>query len=125
MIEPEGSVELALQPKVGGSQPHVVAQVLVRSAASSLILNDAFVGLAQPLTEAFNQLASGWRRANDLIEELGRAEEFRLDIAGGANSRTARLVFDDTHLSDKLSGADRAEQNQVAIEFSDHLDSTS
>ena len=47
-------------------------------AASPFIVDDAIVGLAQPLTEALNQLASGPRRACDLIEELGRREEFYL-----------------------------------------------
>jgi hypothetical protein len=50
----------------------------VGRAASPFIVDDAIVGLAQPLTEALNQLASGPRRACDLIEELGRREEFYL-----------------------------------------------
>src|SRR6516165_10392452 len=52
------------------------------SAASPFIVDDAIVGLAQPLTEALNQFASGPRRACDLIEELGRREDFYLDLAG-------------------------------------------
>ncbi|MFZ2136371.1 MAG: hypothetical protein WAV78_05465, partial [Xanthobacteraceae bacterium] len=55
--------------------------------------DDAIVGLAQPLTEALNQLASGLRRACDLIEALARCEEFYLDLAGGPNGRTAGVGF--------------------------------
>jgi len=50
----------------------------VGRAASPFIVDDAIVGLAQPLTEALNQLASGPRRACDLIEELGWRDEFYL-----------------------------------------------
>jgi hypothetical protein len=96
----------------------------MRSAASPFIISDAIVGLAQPLTEALNQLASGSRRTNDLIEELSRVEEFRLDLAGGLNSRTARSVFHDPHFPDKLPLSDPAEQDDVAIEFSNHVDIT-
>jgi len=58
------------------------------SAASPFIVDDAIVGLAQPLTEALNQLASGPRRACDLIEELGRREDFDLDL-----DRTSPALF--------------------------------
>jgi hypothetical protein len=92
-------------------------------AGSPFIIGNAIVGLAQPLTEALNQLASGPRRANDLIEEFGRVEEFRFDLAGSANGRTARPVFHDAHFPNKLASADPAEQDRFAIEFSNHLDS--
>src|ERR1700738_189267 len=72
------------------------------SAASPFIIDDAIIGFAQPLTETLNQLASGLRRACDLVEELGRCEEFYLDLAGGPNGRTAGPVFHDAHLSYKL-----------------------
>src|SRR5262252_8187683 len=68
------------------------------SAASPFIVDDAIVGLAQPLTEALNQLTSGPRRACDLIEELGRREDFYLDLAGGSSRRTAGAVFHNAHL---------------------------
>jgi hypothetical protein len=84
-------------------------------AASPFIIDDAIVGLAQPLTEALNQLASGLRRACDLIEELARCEEFYLDLAGGPNGRTAGSVFYNAHLSYKLTRANRAEKDGVAI----------
>jgi hypothetical protein len=44
----------------------------VGATASPFIFNDAIISLAQSLTEALDQLASGLRRACDLIEELGR-----------------------------------------------------
>jgi hypothetical protein len=94
------------------------------SAASPFIIDDAIVGLAQPLTEALNQLASGLRRACDLVEELGRCEEFYLDLAGGPNGRTAGPVFHDAHLSYKLPRPNRAEKDGLAIEFSDNIDGT-
>ena len=94
------------------------------ASASPFIVDDAIVGLAQPLTEALNQLASGPRRADDLIEELGRVEEFGLDLAGGSNGRTARPVFHDSHFPDELPSGDRAEKDEVAIEFSNNVDST-
>ena len=61
--------------------------VLTGSAASSFIVDDAIVGLAQPLTEALNQFAGGTRRARDLIEQLGRREDFYFDLAGGSSRR--------------------------------------
>src|SRR6476659_1596494 len=94
------------------------------SAASPFIIDDAIVGLAQPLTETLNQLASGLRRACDLVEELGRCEEFYLDLAGGPNGRTAGPVFHDAHLSYKLPRPNRAEKDGLAIEFSDNIDGT-
>src|SRR5947208_1652707 len=94
------------------------------SAASPFIVDDAIVGLAQPLTEALNQLASGPRRASDLIEELGRREDFHLDLASGSSGRTARAVFHDAHLPDKLPRANRAEKDGVAIEFPEYVDDT-
>ena len=92
------------------------------SAASPFIIDDAIVGLTQPLTEALNQLASGLRRACDLIEELARCEEFYLDLAGGPNGRTAGSVFHNAHLSDKLPRANRAEEDRVTLEFPEYLD---
>jgi hypothetical protein len=94
------------------------------SATSPLIVDDPIVGLAQPLAEALNQLASGSRRAGDLIEELGRREDFHLDLAGGSSGRTARAVFHNAHLPDKLTSANRAEKDGVAIEFAEHVDDT-
>ena len=94
------------------------------AAASPFVVDDAIVGLAQPLTEALNQLASGPRRACDLIEELGRSEEFYLNRAGRSSGRTAGPVFHNAHLSYKLPRANRAEKDGLAIEFSDNIDGT-
>src|SRR5437868_14010591 len=94
------------------------------SAASPFIVDDAIVGLAQPLTEALNQLASGPRRACDLIEELGRREDFYLDLAGSSSSRTARTVFHNAHLPYKLPRANRAEKDGVAIDLPEYVDGT-
>jgi hypothetical protein len=94
------------------------------SAASPFIVDDAIVGLAQPLTEALNQLASGPRRACDLIEELGRRKDFYLDLAGGSSGRTAGAVFHNAHLPYKLPCANRAEKDGVAIEFPEYVDGT-
>jgi hypothetical protein len=96
----------------------------VRSSASLFILDDAIVGLAQSLTEALDQLASGLRRASDLIDELGRSEEFHLNLAGGSNGRTARAVFHDAHFPDELPRANCGEQDGIAIEFSEYVDGT-
>jgi hypothetical protein len=96
----------------------------VGSATSPFLIDDAIVGLAQPLTEALNQLASGLRRASNLIEELGRREEFYLNLAGGSSGRTARAVFHNAHLSYKLPRANRAEKDGVAIEVPDYVDGT-
>src|SRR5215831_19342431 len=89
----------------------------IGSAASPFIVDDAIVGLAQPLTEALNQLASGPRRACDLIEELGRREDFYLDLAGGSSGRIAGAVFHNAHLPYKLPCANGAEKDGVAIKF--------
>jgi hypothetical protein len=94
------------------------------SAASPFIVDDAIVGLAQPLTEALDQLASGPRRTCDLIEKLGRREDFYLDLAGGSSRRTAGAVFDNAHLPYKLSRTNRAEKDGVAIEFPKYVDGT-
>jgi hypothetical protein len=94
------------------------------SPASPFIVDDAIVGLAQPLAEALNQLASGPRRACDLIEELGRREDFYLDLAGGSSRRTAGAVFHNAHLPYNLSRANRAEKDGVAIEFPEYVDGT-
>src|SRR5262245_5673145 len=94
------------------------------SAASPFIVDDAIVGLAQPLTEALNQLARGRRRACDMIEEFGRREDFYLHLAGGLCRRTAGAVFHNAHLPYKLSRANRAEKDGVAIEFPEYVDGT-
>src|SRR5262249_21652857 len=94
------------------------------SAASPFIVDDAIVGLAQPLTEALNQLARGRRRACDMIEEFGRREDFYLHLAGALCRRTAGAVFHNAHLPYKLSRANRAEKDGVAIEFPEYVDGT-
>src|SRR6516165_1938774 len=94
------------------------------SAASPFIVDDAIVGLAQPLTEALKQLASGLRRACDLIEEFGRREDFYLDLAGGSSRRTAGAIFHNAHFSKKLSYANRAEKDGIAIELPEYIDVT-
>src|SRR5260370_30600858 len=96
----------------------------MNSAASPFIVDDAIVGLAQPLTKALNQLASGPRRACDLIEELGRREDFYLDLAGGSSGRIAGAAFHNAPLPNKLPPANRAEKNGVAIEFPEYVDGT-
>src|SRR5260370_311694 len=96
----------------------------MNSAASPFIVDDAIVGPAQPLTKAMNHLASGPRRACDLIEELGRREDFYLDLAGGSSGRIAGAVFHNAHLPDKLPCANRAEKDGVAIEFPEYVDGT-
>src|SRR5260221_6347925 len=96
----------------------------MNSAASPFIVDDAIVGLAQPLTKALNQLASGPRRACDRIEELGRREDFDLGLAGGSSGRIAGAVFHNAHLPNKLPRANRAEKNGVAIEFPEYVDGT-
>src|SRR5262249_52608698 len=80
--------------------------------------------IAQPLTETLNQLARGWRRACDMIEELGRREDFYLHLAGGSCRRTAGAVFHNSHLPYKLSCANRAEKDAIAIEFPEYVDGT-
>jgi hypothetical protein len=81
-------------------------------------------GLAQSLTEALDQLASGPRRARDLVEELGRRKDFHLDLAGGSSGCVAGAVFEDTHLPNELSRANRAEKDGFAIEFPEDVDGT-
>jgi hypothetical protein len=49
-----------------------------------------------------------------------RSEEFHLNLAGGSNGRTARAVFHDAHFPDELPRANRAEQDGIAIEFSEY-----
>src|SRR5262249_50354841 len=93
-------------------------------SASPFIVDDAIVGLAQPLTEALTQLARGPRRACDLIEERGRREDFYRDIAGGSSRRIAGAVFHNAHLPYKLSCANRAEKDGIAIEFPEYVDGT-
>jgi hypothetical protein len=92
-------------------------------SALSFISDDAIVSFAQPLAEALDQLASRPRRADNLIEELGRVEELCIDPAGGSNGRTTQPALHDAHFPDKLPSAHRAENEQIAIEFSNHVDS--
>jgi len=53
----------------------------------------------------------------NLVEKLGRREDFHLNFAGCSSRRTARTVLHDTHLPDELSGANRTEEDEIAIEF--------
>jgi len=93
----------------------------VGSAALPFIIDDAIIRLAQPLSQAPNQLASGPGRAGNLIEEFARGENFHLNLAGSSSGRTARAVFHDAHFPDKLPGANRAEKDGIAIEFSEYV----
>ena len=68
IAEPEWRVKLTLQPRTLGGEiriiDHLAVSVLTApmgSATSPFIVDDAIVGLPQPLTEALNQLASGLR----------------------------------------------------------------
>src|SRR5262245_31663145 len=97
---------------------------LLGSAASPFIFNDAIIGLAQSLTEALNQLSSSLRRPRDLIEELGRRENFYLNLAGDSSGRAAGTIFHNTHLTYELPCANRAEKDALAIEFPEYLDGT-
>src|SRR4029077_6938205 len=69
-------------------------------------------------------LMSGLRRACNLIEELGRREDFYLDLAGGSSRSHTGAVFHNAHLPDKLSCANRAEKDGVAVEFPEYVDGT-
>ncbi len=91
------------------------------SATPPFIAYDAIVRLAQPLTETLNQFTSGPRRGCDLIEELVRQEDFHLDLAGGSSGCVAGAIFQDAHLADKLSCANRAKKDGLAIEFPDYV----
>ena len=59
-----------------------------------------------------------------MIEELGRREDFYLHLAGGSSRRTAGAVFHNAHLPNKLSCANGAEKDGVAIEFPEYVDGT-
>jgi len=59
-----------------------------------------------------------------VIEELGWREDFCLDLGGGSCRRTAGPVFHNAHLPYKLSCANRAEKDGVAIEFPEYVDGT-
>jgi hypothetical protein len=96
----------------------------IGSTASPFISNETIIRLAQSLTEAVNQLASGLRRSHNLIEELGRRENFYLDLAGGSSCRAAGTVFHNAHLADKLFRANRAKKDALAIEFPKYLNGT-
>src|SRR5262245_23701248 len=96
----------------------------IGSAESPFIFNDAIICLAQSLTEAVNQLSSGLRRARDLIEELGRRENFYLNLAGDSSGRAAGTIFHNTHLTYELPCANCAEKDALAIEFPEYLDAT-
>ena len=52
------------------------------------------------------------------------AQHFHLDLAGGSSGRVAGAVFEDTHLPNELSRANRAEKDGFAIEFAEDLDGT-
>jgi hypothetical protein len=71
----------------------------IGSAESPFIFNDAIICLTQSLTEAVNQLSSGLRRARDLIEELGRRENFYLNLAGDSLAVALRGRFSTTPIS--------------------------
>jgi len=94
------------------------------SVRSPFIFNDAIIGLAQSLTEAVDQLASGLRRARDLIKELARRESFYLNLAGGPSGRASGTIFHNAHLTYELPCANFAEKDAVAIEFPEYLDDT-
>ena len=49
---------------------------------------------------------------------------FYLHLAGGLCRRTAGAVFHNAHLPYKLSRANRAEKDGVAIEFPEYVDGT-
>src|SRR5215472_16590846 len=66
---------------------------------------------------------SRWR-VSDLIEELGRREDFDFDLVGGSSRGIAGPVLDDAHFADKLPRANRAEQDGVSIEFPEYVDGT-
>jgi hypothetical protein len=117
IAELEPSLKLLLQPRIVGGEKQGISSrnnrvtagyvpVLMRLDASPFIVDDAIVGLAQPLTKSLNQVASGPRRVGNLFEELGRGKEFHLNLAGGSGGRTARAVFQDAHFPDKLHRAD-------------------
>src|SRR6185436_20396577 len=93
-------------------------------AALPFIVDDAIVSLAQPPTESLDQLANGLRRACDLLEKLGRREDFYLDLVGGSSGRIAGAVFDNAHLTYELPSTNPAEEDRVAVELSQYVDGT-
>jgi hypothetical protein len=128
-------VELALQPRSFGGNIGMIdcrprrsllriLPVFVGLAALLLTVDNAIVRFAQPLAETLNQLASGPRRASDLIEKFARREDFCLDLVGGSRGRIAGTVFHNAHLADKLPRANRAEKDGVIIDFPDYVNGT-
>jgi hypothetical protein len=111
----------AVRPNPEKKAPYLAARAHSRSKEISLIGRRR--NNSRSLTEAANELASGLRRACDLIEERGRRENFYLDVAGGLSGRAAGAVFHNAHLPYELSRANRAEKDALAIEFSEYLDS--
>jgi hypothetical protein len=128
------SAQLTLQPCSLRSEIGAIAQrsgcVSVRGCVTLpigptnylLTVDDTIVRLAQPLTQAPNKLPCGLRRVGDLVEEFGLSEDFDLDFTGSSSGRTARPVLYDAHFAEKLSGANFAQQDGMAIEFSDYVD---
>src|SRR5262245_17981911 len=94
------------------------------SAAPPFTLNDAIISLAQSLTEALNQFPSGLWRARDVIQELGRHEDFYLDLAGGPSGRAAGAVFHNSHLTYELPRPNPAKKDGLAIEFPEYINGT-
>jgi hypothetical protein len=132
LAEHTPSAQLTLQPCSLRSEIGAIAQ---RSGCVSgcvtlpigptnylLTADDTIVRLAQPLTQAPNKLPCGLRRVGDFVEKFGLSEEFDLDFTGSSSGRTARPVLYDAHFAEKLSGANFAQQDGMAIEFSDYVD---
>jgi hypothetical protein len=100
--------------------PRCKARILPPLAGWSallLVVDDAIVGLSQPLTEALNQLASSPRRGSDLIEKVTRRENLDFNVVYGSSGCIPRAILHYAHLADELPCADRAEKDGVTIEF--------